>query len=492
MWGISAIATSVRIIKLLFAYSQMGVLIVAIGAMVQEVGTALSVFVAITIGIAQCQQVVLADYPVNYTDPRLHHPVGLMEDRDAEHFSPWAAPFFSIFGYVKETSFSTDFEAASSTVAPLILWLYMLLVQVLMLNLIIAIMTDTYFRVARGEAEAEWRMSRVKINQEFILRHHVPAPFSLLSNSIYVAHGIFGIARRCGIRLFSFLTSRVTQQLDEFGWRSSQEESSSCSGSFDARATRWDPKAAGSSGKHEARGMTLVRVSSAEPSSNNFRRRSSGDAAAGAWSRLKERSALNKAFGKSGRELIAAGNSNRRGSLGAGREAMMENAVRYLCAPSRSRSAKTPSARKSPSARALERRPQSFTETEQEPEESIREVQEQKDVEIVEEQQARAEYDRSRKANFEQRDNAHIVQLGLKLDDLLKARASERKLLLEVQMAHERDRALLLDLQSKLAADSRYRAGSDPADEPSPGTPRRSSCPAAPPVRSSSDVKCDV
>ena len=47
-----------RRLQLLFAYSQMGVLIVAIGAMVQEVGTALSVFVAITIGIAQCQQVL--------------------------------------------------------------------------------------------------------------------------------------------------------------------------------------------------------------------------------------------------------------------------------------------------------------------------------------------------------------------------------------------------------------------------------------------------
>ena len=117
--------------------------------------------------------------------------------------------------------------------------------------------------------------------------------------------------------------------------------------------------------------------------------------------------------------------------------------------------------------------------------------------------QARAEYDRSRKNNFDQRENAHMVQLGRKLDDLLKARASERRVLLEMQMAHERYRAILLDLQSRLAdvaeSSGRQPAGSgdcDRPDDPSPNSARRSMqdprVRSARPFRSSSECKCDV
>ena len=43
----------------------------------------------------------------------------------------------------------------------LLLWAYMFAVQIGMLNLLIAIMTDTYFKVAQGSSLSAWRMSRV-------------------------------------------------------------------------------------------------------------------------------------------------------------------------------------------------------------------------------------------------------------------------------------------------------------------------------------------
>ena len=66
-------------------------------------------------------------------------------------------------------------------VAPFLLWMYMLMAQIGMLNLLIAVMTDTYFKVGDtdGSASASWRMSRVATNVEYIQRASVPAPLDL-------------------------------------------------------------------------------------------------------------------------------------------------------------------------------------------------------------------------------------------------------------------------------------------------------------------------
>ena len=68
---------------------------------------------------------------------------------------------------------------ATSYLAPVALWLYMLTVQLGMLNLLIAIMTDTYFKVVQGAAVAKWRLARVSMTNEYLERPAVPAPLDL-------------------------------------------------------------------------------------------------------------------------------------------------------------------------------------------------------------------------------------------------------------------------------------------------------------------------
>ena len=48
-----------------------------------------------------------------------------------------------------------------------------------MLNLLIAIMTDTYFKVVQGAAVAKWRLARVSMTNEYLERPAVPAPLDL-------------------------------------------------------------------------------------------------------------------------------------------------------------------------------------------------------------------------------------------------------------------------------------------------------------------------
>ena len=70
------------------------------------------------------------------------------------------------------------------------MWIYSIAVDVTVLNMMIAIMTDTYFKVARGLAIARYRMSRVGLVSEFIERAVAPQPFDILIFSLRLAIGI--------------------------------------------------------------------------------------------------------------------------------------------------------------------------------------------------------------------------------------------------------------------------------------------------------------
>ena len=73
----------------------------------------------------------------------------------------------------------------------------MFAVQIGMLNLLIAIMTDTYFRVAQGSSLSAWRMSRVATNYEFINASALPEPFNMPLLVMDLLQMVFGAAAGC-------------------------------------------------------------------------------------------------------------------------------------------------------------------------------------------------------------------------------------------------------------------------------------------------------
>ena len=99
-------------------------------------------------------------------------------ERHVEFGTTLLIPWFSIFGYINPSQHLTAHEQLNYIITAL-LWLYMFCVQIGMLNLLIAIMTDTYFKVSTGSSLSAWRMSRVATNYEFINASAVPEPFNL-------------------------------------------------------------------------------------------------------------------------------------------------------------------------------------------------------------------------------------------------------------------------------------------------------------------------
>ena len=93
-------------------------------------------------------------------------------------YSAFFLPFWGIFG---ET---LDYEATEMAGEPLglLLWLYFLLSQVVLLNLLIAVMSDTWGSV-KEHADEEWKFLSVASIDEFFGLHHVPPPFNCVQLS---------------------------------------------------------------------------------------------------------------------------------------------------------------------------------------------------------------------------------------------------------------------------------------------------------------------
>ena len=65
--------------------------------------------------------------------------------RTCSAFQRWSIPWFAIHGHISQNPIHE--YTGSALLAPFLLWLYMLMAQIGMLNLLIAVMTDTYFKV---------------------------------------------------------------------------------------------------------------------------------------------------------------------------------------------------------------------------------------------------------------------------------------------------------------------------------------------------------
>lgn len=103
-------------------------------------------------------------------------PSALLEAEPTSPWEPFLMPFWAIFGI------SMGYDEKLLTIPrPLsaLLWVYFLLSQVVLLNLLVAIMGDTWQRV-KESADEEWKFLLVQDMEEFFMLHPVPPPFGAL------------------------------------------------------------------------------------------------------------------------------------------------------------------------------------------------------------------------------------------------------------------------------------------------------------------------
>ena len=215
LMALSAVMQSLKLLQRFFVHKHVGVLITAVYEMIIAVGRLLGIFLVVTLGCSVAFEVLLSPSDDDAaaaalqaeaasgeisSSETLANNTSLLERRGTGHsilyeddpdaFQRWSIPWFAIYGHIAQNPIHE--YTGSALLAPFLLWLYMLMAQIGMLNLLIAVMTDTYFKVGdkNGVASASWRMSRVATNLAYIQRSSVPAPFDLPLLALRLVHKI--------------------------------------------------------------------------------------------------------------------------------------------------------------------------------------------------------------------------------------------------------------------------------------------------------------
>ena len=123
--------------------------------------------------------------------------VGLFPTLGAGAFTPdgpGVLPFWAMYGEFGDTEVLADAAVWGGTS---VLWCYIFVVNILLVNLLIAMMTETYERVQR-QADNEWRFNRVYLVDEFAGSiYPLPPPLSLPYLVYEFACSFYAWCRRC-------------------------------------------------------------------------------------------------------------------------------------------------------------------------------------------------------------------------------------------------------------------------------------------------------
>merc|ERR1712087_143084 len=105
--------------------------------------------------------------------------------------SPFTLPFWGVFGEMNLEDLDVPFS-------PIIMWVYVGISSVILVNLLVAMFSDTYSRI-KANAELEFKYQKyVRVFQYLYVVHPVPPPFNLP----FVLQGLVEmlLANLCGIR----------------------------------------------------------------------------------------------------------------------------------------------------------------------------------------------------------------------------------------------------------------------------------------------------
>lgn len=170
-----SIPQSIGLLRFLAIYKPLGELVIMLKVMFKELLMFVVIFVMCTIG-----------FGITF--------FGLFYHTD--QFSTGANTALTLFQYTLSNFDFSAFEATSETVnyiGIMVLVVYLLIVTIVLVNLLIARMTNSYQKVD-DRALAEWSFDKASTVEQFLLLHEhhpfcmLPAPFNLITTVLYPVH----------------------------------------------------------------------------------------------------------------------------------------------------------------------------------------------------------------------------------------------------------------------------------------------------------------
>lgn len=174
LYAVLVVMNYYRVLRYLAYYESVGVLTLVVNFMLIDVGVFATLLFLITIGfgfafaVLQPQQASEQGFEFILGN----HPI----------WSSW----WGLFGdYDRQSMYAQmGSQQPMATLAPLFLWVYEFFSVVLLMNLLVALMSDTYARVT-AEGELRWKYARAQLIREYLTQSPLPAPLNIFYYLFY-------------------------------------------------------------------------------------------------------------------------------------------------------------------------------------------------------------------------------------------------------------------------------------------------------------------
>ena len=104
--------------------------------------------------------------------------------------------FFGLFGLAPQSSFSTNRPSHIRIMTKFVFGMYNVLIIIVLINLLIAMMSDTYQRL-QEQSDVEWKFGRAKLIRNMERETSNPIPINLFSKLIHIFKILYKTRCRC-------------------------------------------------------------------------------------------------------------------------------------------------------------------------------------------------------------------------------------------------------------------------------------------------------
>jgi hypothetical protein len=175
VYGLSAVFFWLRVLRVISVFERVGPILLIIGKMMKDVAVFLAITAIFMIACGVCFVAML--YPNDFNQGERE--IGLIW-----HVIFWR-PLYQLLGDTNLEQIKcgdVDGECSdgqSATTVPILLWIYMLVGNVIMVNLLIAMMSDTFSATKENSLQI-FRIQRYSLMKEYEEASFLPPPFNVL------------------------------------------------------------------------------------------------------------------------------------------------------------------------------------------------------------------------------------------------------------------------------------------------------------------------
>ncbi|KAL1520819.1 hypothetical protein AB1Y20_022381 [Prymnesium parvum] len=171
--GLAIFLLLFRMLEFMAFHYDIGVLMVCAECMISDLAKWLPLMLTVTMGAALGFNILAPNYHLEDAPGPFHLIPSLSLDLSVG--GPFMATFWALFGFYDPAALALG--QGTTMLAPLFMWVYLMISVILFVNLLIAMFSDSYSAISKN-SDAEWWMSRVLKIKTYMALDPIPTPLN--------------------------------------------------------------------------------------------------------------------------------------------------------------------------------------------------------------------------------------------------------------------------------------------------------------------------